>query len=132
MPREIRCRNLKGKSRCKNTFMGIDGRRRFCDACRLGSPKREWKRKSPLVDKTTYKTMWKRLDRLKKHTYNNPEAQKRAEALAKEAEQVLSGAIRLKPRYAQILKPGMPSRCYQCGLRLLPTDTACPRCGWTK
>jgi hypothetical protein len=54
MLREIRCHNPK----CKNTYLAENGRRRLCDACRLGKPKRPYYRLPEGMDIKTYNRNW--------------------------------------------------------------------------
>src|ERR1035438_5814750 len=91
--REIRCR----KPKCRNTFWGTDGRRRFCDACRLGGPKRPWRYRLSDMSIATYKKLHRRIYLAKHFVYKTPEGLELALQRAEEAKRILGGKMEIKP-----------------------------------
>jgi len=140
------------RKNCGGTFQSKDGRRRFCNKCRgtrlrkARNPNtRPWRRLPAGMTLLTYKLLRRYIDRAT-HRYKRPELQNWAVKRAFWAKRVLyQGSHELPPPRPEIplkrhpkrrksvkplavVRPRRPGECYQCGLRLLPKDTGCPRC----
>src|ERR1035441_6909310 len=106
--RKVRCHT----PRCTNTFATKDGRRRFCDACRLAKKPhpnpRPWHRRPAGMDWKTYKRLWMKAYRAGKKFH--------------------SGGL------AATSKEHHFKRCFKCAYwvdeKLEEGNRRCPRCVW--